>query len=374
MKKRTKIIIGVILSIVAVLLISLTTLVCMNWEIAKGVFSLLKSAPGNNFKAAWIFLTENSDGIETRLNENQEKYGEAVNNILSDLNEQGSGISKEAVEALNSGLYTEEEMIRIISSGGAELEAINREKQQTEGGAGENGNSGETGTDKVTDPDGEKEQGAETVNPPKNPDGDSENDSGKNTNTDTPVSGNSGDSGNNQTNPPSGNNNGNIDSGDKGGNNQPDKSGDKTNSQKPDGGAQGEASKPVTPQQPQPDDTAASVAKLYIIKSNFVSQLSSIEKEITSAYVSLPKEQQTPASRKSIAGEYISTVADLELECDAQVEAILSELKAKLEAASKDTSVVETIRQAYENEKSLKKAYYMDIYMNGLPDKPVSKK
>ena len=56
----------------------------------------------------------------------------------------------------------------------------------------------------------------------------------------------------------------------------------------------------------------------------------------------------------------------MELDCDAQVDAALDELRKTLTAQGKDTAVVETLRQAYENEKSLKKAYYLDVYMNGI--------
>ena len=46
---------------------------------------------------------------------------------------------------------------------------------------------------------------------------------------------------------------------------------------------------------------------------------------------------------------------------DAQVAAILNELKTQLQAANADTSIIGKIREAYENEKTLKKAYYMKL-------------
>lgn len=321
-KSKGKIVLAVILSIFAALLCAAGILVGMNWDIAKSVFRLMKNSPGNNLKAAWIFLTSNSDAIETKINENSEKYDDAVSEVLATLNEYGTGITPEAIEALGSGNYTEEEMIRIISSGGAALDEINREREaRAQAEANAQQEQGQSGTD-VTPPD-PVEAGSDGTVPPDVP---------ENHETGTGVpSGPSADPG------PA-----------------PDRQ------DKPDRNV----TEPPLPV--QPDDTAASIAKLYVVRNDFVSRLSGIEKEITDAYVALPKEEHTPASRKRIAGEYLNVVANLELECDAQVETILSDLTAKLTAQNKDTSVVETIRQAYENEKSLKKAYYLDIYTNGI--------
>ena len=71
----------------------------------------------------------------------------------------------------------------------------------------------------------------------------------------------------------------------------------------------------------------------------------------------------------SIAGKYLKTVASLESQCDKDVESLLSDLRTELEAQGKDTSIIETLRKAYNEEKSLKKAYYLDVYTNGISKK-----
>ncbi len=128
-----------------------------------------------------------------------------------------------------------------------------------------------------------------------------------------------------------------------------------------------EVTPPPSSETTQPTvDSATYVAKMYMLKTKFTGELAELEKKIKGEYASLPKEQRTPAARKEIAGRYIKTVLALESQCDAEVEAVLSELATVLEAAGKDTTIVETLRTAYKEEKSLKKAYYMDIYTNGL--------
>ena len=59
----------------------------------------------------------------------------------------------------------------------------------------------------------------------------------------------------------------------------------------------------------------------------------------------------------ALLGRYIKSVASLESQCDKDVEAVLSDLRTELEAQGKDTSIIETLRKAYNEEKSLKKAY-----------------
>jgi hypothetical protein len=121
------------------------------------------------------------------------------------------------------------------------------------------------------------------------------------------------------------------------------------------------------------DDIAVATAKMYVIKNRFMKKLENIEVDIVKEYASYPANERKPSLRKSIAAKYLVSVAELETQCDAEVEAVLQELKTKLSAVTKDFSVIEKIRKAYADEKSLKKAYYMDIYLNGLRGKPVPK-
>ncbi len=104
------------------------------------------------------------------------------------------------------------------------------------------------------------------------------------------------------------------------------------------------------------------VAQIYVIKSDFMSQLSSFESNIINAYKALPEEQRTTATKARIVSENMGYVAGLEAQCDAQVSAVTSELSAFLISCGKDTSLVNSIQAAYANEKELKKAYYISLY------------
>jgi len=421
MKKALKIILGIFLSLVALIVIAVTIFACTNRELAKGAFDLLLSAPGNNIKAAWLFITTDSDGLDQKITDNTAKYSEAINNVLGDLGDNQVSLNEDVMAALDSGEYTEEEMTRIIVSGGAELENIKKEKEQAaaSGEASDNTTSEKAdaekepavNTDKAEEPDNTEKNETEQ----KNEVSDSEkNDSASQTTPDVKTEGvkdNKPAEKTEDTKPANVENDKKTDT--TGSKNDPVKNdtasapdtsvsedgnedydeyypdgypdpvveeepADETETVQPQKPVSPETTQPQTPpasEQPQTpaapqpvtsDDTAATIAKLYVVKSRFVGELTSLEGTIRSTYEALPKEQRVPASRKSIAGQYISVVANLEAQCDAEVDAILAELTTKLQQQGKDTSVVATLRSAYENEKSLKKAYYMDVYMNGI--------
>lgn len=326
-KSKVKIFVGIILAVVIILgvLFGAACAILGTDIVFAGVKNLVAS-PVNNIKAAWLFITNDSQKIEEQLGETQKEFDDAVKDAT------GTELSDEVKEALNSGKYTEEEMALIVS--GVSIEEIEKMREEA--------NKSETGTEKEP----ETENTEETVTPPETEDETEEPEK------ETP-----------EVIPP-----------------EPSKD---TEPQKP--------VEPVVPTVPdipttpdpvippatepqnpvQADDTAATIAKMYIIKNKFMKKLESIEIDIINEYEALPKEQRVPQSRKSIAGKYISTVADMEIQCDAEVEAVLTELKEKLTALNKDLSVIETIRKAYQNEKSLKKAYYMDIYLNGVHGKDI---
>ena len=325
MKKKKHIALKIVLSVFLLLLLAGGVLVGTHWELAKGAYHLLKNSPGNNVKAAWIFLTGNSETIQKQISDNDASYSEAVKKIAEELSGTGLDLSRYTLDVLSSGEYSEEEMIRILM--GKETVA----PSDTENTPSDDPDKADK-TDKTENTaDGKGETPQTPSSGEKNEGGNEEgNGSGKPAQTpDTPTVADT---------PP-----------------KTDAEADST-----------PAGESTASEDAMSEEVAACIAKLYVLKSRFTGELGSLEKTITETYEALPKEEQVPASRKSIAGQYIKQVSRMELDCDAQVDAALAELRETLTAQGQDTAVVETLRQAYENEKSLKKAYYLDVYMNGI--------
>jgi hypothetical protein len=102
------------------------------------------------------------------------------------------------------------------------------------------------------------------------------------------------------------------------------------------------------------------VAKLYVLKASYIGQLEGLVQQAKNEYVNLPEDQRTNANKQKIAKSKISIAGQLESACDAQVSAIVEEVRTLLGEANRDKSIADEIMNTYLKEKSLKKAYYME--------------
>ncbi len=394
--RAAKIIVGTLLAILALIVIAFAVI----WIISPELFTFIitfvipnlpKLLTGNNMKAAWIMFTSDNAAIVEQIDVHQQNKSDTL------------GISAEVLAAIESGNYTEEEIARILDTKGEAIAEIDAAKLASAEGSNENTENAD-GVDEVLDElspevlsaiesgkyteeeitriieskgeaiseidaekakQPEKEQESPPVEPEKTPEPEKKPDPEKPAvNTDTPVN----DTQSSQSSPEVKPSQPEIPT-ESPTETTPTQPAEPETVTPPESETPEEAVTPTTPTVNTAEIVNKHVAKLYIVKNRFVSELGSMEKTIRKQYVSLPKEQQVPTSRKEIAKQYISFVADLELECDAEVESILSALKTELEAVGGDLGIIDAIRTQYEEEKSLKKAYYLDIYMNGLPDK-----
>lgn len=104
------------------------------------------------------------------------------------------------------------------------------------------------------------------------------------------------------------------------------------------------------------------VSNLYALKAKYVSKLGELEREVISEYSNLPKEQQNASSKKEIVTKNINYIAEMEQKCDNDVVKVLSTLEGQLKELNGDTEIVSILREAYDNEKELKKSYYLSLY------------
>lgn len=135
-----------------------------------------------------------------------------------------------------------------------------------------------------------------------------------------------------------------------------------------------QAPEPSTPQTPpaatqQPGTSANSaneqiarlVAQLYVVKVQANSSIASLEASMKADYLTIPYAERV---EKNLITQYIKNatkiLAEWESETDAEVEAILSEIETLLKESGQDLSLVGSLRQAYEDEKTYIKAYYFD--------------
>ena len=278
-----------------------------------------------NIKALYKGLTTDTTQIGMLIQQNQKDTVGALSNS-------GINVSEEDFKKFNEGNLSEEEISEIIfnsmSSGSSQTADNNNQEENAnenasaEGSQDANNQTSESNSSSVSNNSQDSQNSSSQSS-------DSSNNSGttQNNQTTSSASGNSSAAGSSQTN---------------------------TNTASTPSGAlsEDEYNKKV----------ADLVAKIYVIKGNFLALLSEFENKIISDYKALPSSQRTNAKKAQIVADNMSYIAGLEAQCDAQVKAVTDELTALMKAQGKDTSLVDAINKAYAQEKELKKAYYISLY------------
>lgn len=104
---------------------------------------------------------------------------------------------------------------------------------------------------------------------------------------------------------------------------------------------------------------SAVVAKVYVLREKFVIELDNMKNEAVAEYKAIPEAERTSGKLTDFAKKYVKRAAELEKQCDTEMDAIVGELDALISANNGDYSIIDTVIETYANEKSLKKAWYM---------------
>ena len=110
-------------------------------------------------------------------------------------------------------------------------------------------------------------------------------------------------------------------------------------------------------------EISACVAQMYVLKSSFVAQLEALYNQAFGEYEAVYHqltEAEREAKKKNIISSLYPKASALEKQCDTQVNQVLAKLEALLKESGGDISLVGRIRDSYNSEKSLKKAYYLN--------------
>ncbi len=120
------------------------------------------------------------------------------------------------------------------------------------------------------------------------------------------------------------------------------------------------------PKKEEPNNAEAIIAKytskILDLEGTYVGQIEGLLLTASREYWFSPPEQQTLQNKVKIMTKYVGTINELEASCDKEVESYISSMEKELKAIGADTSVAETARQSYKNEKKLRKAAYLKRY------------
>lgn len=106
------------------------------------------------------------------------------------------------------------------------------------------------------------------------------------------------------------------------------------------------------------------VAQLYSLQGKYTAMADATVAEGKSYYLSLRRSKTDGASaRAEVIRKYTPVVRSVQSQCDAEVASLIANLENELKAIGENTDITGTIRAAYENEKQLKISYYSGQYL-----------
>ena len=118
----------------------------------------------------------------------------------------------------------------------------------------------------------------------------------------------------------------------------------------------------VTKEQDYDAELAELIGQIYILEASFSGAVDGLINSAISEYQSLPPEMHTNAKKWEIGLKYLGVASSMEGSCDSQMASLLSKIESNLMASGKDTALLGDIKNAYQNEKTLTKNYYLSLY------------
>lgn len=104
------------------------------------------------------------------------------------------------------------------------------------------------------------------------------------------------------------------------------------------------------------------IAQMYVLRSTYVSKLEAIAQAAIDEYT---QGEHTEENKADVVYKRLEELTALEKECDAQVAQVVEQLRSLLKQAGKDDSLAQQVEKTYQEEKSLKKAAYLEEFRNG---------
>lgn len=104
------------------------------------------------------------------------------------------------------------------------------------------------------------------------------------------------------------------------------------------------------------------IATMYVLRARYVERLEAVVQSAIDEYTA---GAHTDENRTDVVYRRLDELIEMEKECDAEVAAVVSRLRELLEATGQDDTLARQVEEAYREEKSLKKAYYLNEFRNG---------
>lgn len=104
------------------------------------------------------------------------------------------------------------------------------------------------------------------------------------------------------------------------------------------------------------------LAEIYLMKAEYTAWLEDKYDEAIADYNALDESERTATAKYSIGMSCMKEALAKEKECDALMADLEQKIRDLLKEMGEDTSLADDIQTAYEEEKALKKAYYLGLH------------
>lgn len=104
------------------------------------------------------------------------------------------------------------------------------------------------------------------------------------------------------------------------------------------------------------------IATMYVLRSTYVGKLEAVVQSAIDEYAS---GDMTPERRTEVVYERFDELQAMEKECDEKVASVVTRLRELLKKTGQDDTLAKQVEETYQQEKSLKKAAYIQEFQNG---------
>lgn len=104
------------------------------------------------------------------------------------------------------------------------------------------------------------------------------------------------------------------------------------------------------------------IATMYALRASYLGKLDAVVQSAIDEYTA---GEHTADNRTKVVYSKIDELAAMEKECDGQVADVVSRLRELLKATGQDDTLARQVEETYREEKSLKKAYYLNEFRKG---------
>ena len=128
------------------------------------------------------------------------------------------------------------------------------------------------------------------------------------------------------------------------------------------GGDSASSSTPAEQLSAEEQEIRRLIATMYVLQATYEGKVEAVAQAAIDEYVA---GEHTPEHKTKVVYDRVQELLDMEADCDAQVAEVTARLRQLLKATGQSDDLAKQVEQTYQQEKSLKKAAYLNKFQNG---------